>query len=409
MRRDGSSRFSEENRWGNFPSAAVAWKVSDENFLRNSKLVSNLKLRLGWGITGQQDGIGDYGYQSNIFYGDSAAQYQLGSGYTAVARPQGYDEHLKWEETESRNIGVDIGFSDNRYNFTIDYYEKETSDLLASVPAPAGTNFTNVILTNVGSMKNQGFEFGMNITPVRNKDFTLDLGYNLTYIIQREITRLQLVNDPTYIGAETGSIGINGNVQIHSVGYQPSTFFLYRQVYDAKGKPVENLYEDQNADGVINEKDKYRIKNPEPKVFMGFYANATYKKFGAGFSMRSSLGNYMYNNVKAGTGIWQNISTGAGFLNNAHTDILVSGFNARQTWSDYYLQNASFLKMDNLYVNYNFGKVLRQKVDLRVSFNCQNVFVITDYDGMDPEVNGGIDGSIYPRPRMFALGINLDF
>ncbi len=408
MRRDGSSRFSEENRWGNFPSAALAWKVSDENFLRDSKLISNLKLRVGWGITGQQDGIGDYGYQSNIFYGDSAAQYQFGNSYVPVARPQGYDKNLKWEETESRNIGLDIGFSNNRYNFTIDYYEKSTSDLLASVPASAGTNFTNIILTNIGSIENRGLEFGMNINPVRNKNFNLDFGYNLTYIMQNEITRLQLVNDPNYLGAETGSIGINGNVQIHSVGYRPSTFFLYRQVYDAKGKPIENVFEDQNKDGVINERDKFRVKNPEPKVYMGFSSNATYKKFGAGFSMRANFGNYMYNNVKAGTGIWQNISTGAGFLNNAHADILVSGFNARQTWSDYYLQNASFLKMDNFYLSYDFGKVTRHHVDLRVSFNIQNVFVITDYDGMDPEVNGGIDGSIYPRPRMYALGINLD-
>jgi iron complex outermembrane receptor protein len=409
MRRDGSSRFSEANRWGNFPSAAFAWKLSDENFLSNSKLISNLKLRVGWGITGQQDGIPDYGYQSNIFYGDSAAQYQLGSSFTPVARPQGYDENLKWEETESRNIGVDIGFADNRYNFTIDYYEKETSDLLAVVPAPAGTNFTNQILTNVGSTENKGLEFGLNVIPVRNQNFTLDLGYNITYIIQNEITKLQLVNDPNYLGAETGSIGINGNVQIHSVGYRPSSFFLYRQVYDSKGKPIENVYEDQNEDGLINERDKYRVKNPESNVFMGFFANATYKKFGAGFSMRANLGNYMYNNVKAGTGIWQNISTGGGFLNNAHADILVSGFNARQTWSDYYLQNASFLRMDNLYFNYDFGKVTRHDVNLRLSFNIQNVFVITEYDGLDPELSGGIDGSIYPRPRMFALGVNLDF
>jgi TonB-linked SusC/RagA family outer membrane protein len=408
LRRDGSSRFSEENRWGNFPSAALAWKMSDENFLKNSNLISNLKLRVGWGITGQQDGIGDYAYQSNIFYGDSAAQYQFGNGYTVVARPQGYDANLKWEETESRNIGLDLGFADNRYNFVFDYYEKDTRDLLASVPAPAGTNFTNILLTNIGSIKNKGFEFGLNVNPVRNNNFTLDLGYNLTYIIQNEITRLQLVNDPNYIGAETGSIGINGNVQIHSVGYRPSTFFLYRQVYDVKGKPVENLFEDQNGDGVINEKDKYHVKNPEPKLFMGFSANAGYKNFGAGFSMRAHIGNYMYNNVKAGSAIWENVSTGQNYLSNAQSDILVSGFNKRQTWSDYYLQDASFLRMDNAYVNYDFGKVFRN-TSLKLSFNIQNVFVVTKYDGLDPEISGGIDGSIYPRPRMYALGVNLDF
>ncbi len=409
MRRDGSSRFSEENRWGNFPSINGAWIVSNEKFLHNSNVISQFKIRGGWGVTGQQDVNNDYAYQANYFYGDSAAQYQFGSGYIPVARPQGYDEHLKWEETESWNIGLDLGFGNNKYNFTVDYYQKETSDLLAVVPPPAGTNFTNTLLTNIGSISNKGFEFGLNVNPVSNKDFNLDLGYNLTWIIQNEITRLQLVNDPNYLGAETGSIGINGNVQIHSVGYRPSSFFLYRQVYDAKGKPVEALYEDQNKDGIINEKDKYRVKNPEPTVYMGFSASATYKKFGAGFSMRSHIGNYMYNNVKAGSAIWQNISTGNNFLNNAQRDILVSGFNARQTWSDYYLQNASFVRMDNLYVNYHFGKVYRDKVDMKLSFNVQNVFVITKYDGLDPEVNGGIDGTIYPRPRMFALGVNLDF
>jgi iron complex outermembrane receptor protein len=409
LRRDGSSRFSPEERWGNFPSVNGAWRINQENFLKDNTLISNLKLRAGWGITGQQDGIADYGYQSAIYYGDSAAQYQFGNNYVTVARPQAYDSHLKWEQTESENIGLDVGFANNRYNFTVDYYIKNTSNLLAVVPSPAGTNFSNQLLTNIGSTKNQGLEFGLNVTPVAKKDFTLELGYNLTWIIQNEITRLQLVQDPTYLGAETGSIGINGNVQIHSVGYRPYTFWLYQQVYDAKGKPIEGVFVDQNKDGVINQLDKVRSKSPFPPLYMGFTANASYKRFGAGFSMRGSFGNYMYNNVKAGSAIWQNISTGQNYLSNAQTDILVSGFNNRQTWSDYYLQNASFVKMDNIYVNYNFGKAGRYITGLRVSVNVQNAFVITKYDGLDPEVFGGIDGSIYPRPRMFAIGLNADF
>lgn len=408
IRRDGSSRFNEDNRWGNFPSAAVAWNVKEESFLRNTNFISAFKIRGGWGITGQQEGIADYGYQPNYFYGDSAAQYQFGNGYYIVARPQAYDENLKWEETESKNIGIDLGFANNRINLVADYFVKNTKDLLAVVPAPAGTNFSNFLLTNVGSIKTRGLEFTVNTTPVKNSSFNLDLNYNLTYIIDNDITKLQLVTDPTYLGANTGSIGLNGFVQKHTVGYRPSTFFLYKQVYDKNGKPIEGLYEDKNRDGKIDDLDKYWSKNPNSDLFMGFSANATYKKLGAGFSMRANFNNYVYNNLKVGSAIWQNVSSGQNYLNNALSEIQVSGFNNRQSWSDYYLENASFLRMDNAYVNYNVGKVARN-ANLRVSFNVQNVFVITKYDGLDPEVNGGIDGSIYPRPRMYALGLNLDF
>jgi TonB-dependent starch-binding outer membrane protein SusC len=350
----------------------------------------------------------DYGYQPNIFYGDSAARYQFGNQYYIVARPAAYDRNLKWEETESKNVGIDLGFADNRIGFTADYYDKTTSDLLSRVPAPAGTNFSNELITNIGSIRNKGLEFTLNLVPVRKQDFNLDVNYNLTYIIKNEITRLQLVNDPNYLGILTGGTGFN-NVQIHTVGYRPNTFFLYKQVYDANGKPIEGLYEDRNRDGKIDDLDKYRNKNPEPKVFMGFSANSTYKKLGAGFSMRGSYGNYMYNNVKAGMGVGQQVIIGQPYLSNASSELLNSNFSARQTWSDYYLENASFLRMDNAYVNYNVGKVWNNKANMRVSFNVQNVFVITKYTGLDPEQSGGIDGTVYPRPRVFALGVNLDF
>jgi iron complex outermembrane receptor protein len=291
----------------------------------------------------------------------------------------------------------------------VDYFHKNTRDLLAEIPVAAGTNFTNILLTNIGTLRTRGLELGLNVTPISKRNFTLDLSYNLTYIFQNEITRLQLVNDPNYAGAEVGSIGLNGFVQIHSVGYRPSTFYLYRQIYDATGKPIEGLYEDANGDGKIDSKDKYRIKNPDPRMFMGFSANATYKKFGAGFVMRAHFDNYVFNNIKAGSAIWQNVSSGALYLNNAHVDILNSRFNSRQTWTDYYLENGSFLRMDNAYVNYNVGKIFQNKANLKVSLNCQNVFVVTKYSGLDPEINGGIDGSLYPRPRIIALGLNLDF
>ncbi|HEY0355355.1 MAG TPA: TonB-dependent receptor [Flavisolibacter sp.] len=409
MRRDGSSRFSEQNRWGNFPSAALAWNMKEESFLKNSHTFSALKLRLGWGITGQQDIGSDYAYQPNFFYGDSAAQYQFGPNYYVVVRPQAYDENLRWEETESRNIGLDLGFIENRLNLTLDYYDKSTKDLLAVVPAPAGTNFSNELLTNVGSIKNRGFELGVNTVPVRNRKFTLDVNYNLTYIIQNEITKLQLVKDPTYLGADVGGIGLNGTVQKHTVGYRPNTFFLWKQVYDQNGKPIEGLYDDRNRDGVINDLDKYWVHNPEPKVYMGFSTNAAFGKFNAGFSMRANFGNYMYNNVNAGNAIWEGVSTGQNYLSNVPVEILNSNFTKRQSWSDYWLENASFLRMDNVYLNYNVGRVANSKANLRLNLNVQNVFVITKYSGLDPEMSGGIDGTVYPRPRMYALGINLDF
>jgi iron complex outermembrane receptor protein len=410
FRRDGSSRFSKDNRWGNFPSAALGWNISDEGFMKGQKVFSNLKLRAGWGKIGQQDGIYEYAYQPNYFYGDSAAQYQFGNGYVPVVRPNAYDANLKWEETESRNIGLDMGFFGGKLNVTVDYYEKDTRDLLAVVPAPAGTNFSDKITTNVGSIKNRGLETVINTTVIDKKDFTLDLGYNLTWIIQNEITKLQLVNDPAYLGTPTGGGAGFNNVQIHSVGYRPSTFFLHRQVYNAAGRPMEGVYEDINGDGIINDFDKQWVKNPDPTVFMGFTANATYKKLSAGFVLRANFGNYIYNGVHSNSAIYQNISSGQNYLNNAHVNILETNFRQRQVFSDYYLENASFLRMDNLYFNYDFGTPFKNKdVRLRMNVNCQNVFVVTKYSGLDPEINGGVDNTIYPRPRMYAVGFNLDF
>ena len=409
MRRDGSSRFSPDTRWGNFPSAAIAWRIKEESFLKNSNVFSDMKIRLGWGITGQQDGIADYGYQANYFYGDSAAQYQFGPGYVPVIRPQGYDAKLKWEETETRNIGLDLGFMKNKLLVSIDYFKKNTKDLLAVVPVPGGTNFTNNLLTNVGALENQGLEFTVTSKTIDREDFDLDLGFNLTYIIKSEITKLQLINDPNYLGADVGGTGFN-TVQKHTVGYRPNTFYLYKQIYDVNGKPIEGFYEDLDRNGTaMQETDKRWYKNPEPTAYLGFTANANYKKFSFGFVVRANMGNYMYNAVKAGSGIYQNVFPNQGYLSNAHRDILNTQFDNRQTWSDYYLENASFLKMDYLNIGYNAGYLKMIKANARFNFSIQNVFVITDYSGLDPEISGGIDNAIYPRPRVFALGINLDF
>jgi iron complex outermembrane receptor protein len=408
MRRDGSSRFSPETRWGNFPSAAFAWRMKEENFLKDNQVFSDMKLRIGWGITGQQDGIADYGYQPNYFYGDSAAQYPFGDHHIPVARPQGYERNLKWEETETINFGVDMGFLKNKLTLSVDYFIKNTNDLLAVVPIAAGTNFTNLLLTNVGKIKNQGIEFTINSNVIERNQFSLDLGFNLTYLLQNEIEKLQLVNDPNYLGADVGGTGFN-NVQKHTVGYRPNTFFMYRQVYDENGRPIEGLYADDDESGGIGETDKRWWKNPEPTMYFGFSANATYRRWNMSFVLRSNIGNYMYNGVKAGSGIYQNIFPNQGYLSNAHSDILNTQFDNRQTWSDYYLENASFLRMDNINVGYDFGRIKAIGANVRGSASVQNVFIISKYTGLDPEVSGGIDNAIYPRPRVFAIGVNLDF
>jgi TonB-dependent starch-binding outer membrane protein SusC len=408
LRRDGSSRYSAESRWGNFPSVAAAWNLTNESFMAGQNVFSNLKLRASWGITGQQDGIGDYAYQPVFFYADSAARYLLGNQYITPIRPQAYDANLKWEETEAKNIGLDMGLFNGRVNLSVEYFEKNTKDLLSVVPAPAGTNFSNEILTNIGSIKNRGLEVTLNGKAISEKDYSLDLGFNITYIMQNEITRLQLVSDPNFKGIDVGGTGFN-TVQKHTVGYRPNTFFLYQQVYDKTGSPLEGVYVDRNRDGAFGVDDQSWSKNPEANVFLGFTASGSYKKFDAGFTLRASTGNYVYNAVRANAGILDNILPGQTYLNNGHVNYLTTGFKSRQTFTDYYLENASFLRMDNIYVNYSFGKVFNNKANLRVSFNVQNVFVITKYSGLDPEVNGGIDNTIFPRPRTFSLGFNLDF
>jgi TonB-linked SusC/RagA family outer membrane protein len=407
-RRDGSSRFNKDNRWGDFPSVGVAWNIKEERFLQLSKVVSNLRLRASWGITGQQDIGSDYGYQPNIFYGDSAAQYPFGRRFYAVARPAAFDANLKWEETEGRNIAIDAGFLENRFTLSVEYYEKTTTDLLATVPAPAGTNFSNQILTNVGELKNKGWEFSLGVNAIRNDDVRLDFSGNFTYLQQNDIVRLQLVNDPTYLGADVGYSGFNA-LQKLTVGHRPYTWFLYKQVYDRDNKPIEGLYDDRNRDGNIDELDKYWVKTPEPRFFVGFSANASYKKWSAGFTARGSYGNYVYNVNKAASGVLQNVLPGQTFLSNAHADLAYTGFARRQTWSDYYLENGSFIRMDNINVNYDAGRIPSLRADLRVSLNIQNAFLISKYSGLDPEVNGGIDEQVYPRPTTIAIGLQASF
>lgn len=413
VRRDGSSRFSAANRFAVFPSGAFAWKLKDESFLKDSKLFSDLKLRVGYGITGQQDGIGNYDYASYYALSNQTAQYQIGNTFYPLYRPAGYDPTRKWEQSATTNAGIDYGFLNGRISGSIDFYYKNTTDLLNEVNISAGQGFSNKIVTNVGDMVNRGVEFSINGQIIRQKDVTWDVALNATYN-NNKITKLTIVNDPTFVGNKTGGIsgGTGNTIQINSVGSPRNSFYVYQQVYDASGKPIDGVFVDQNKDGIINEQDLYKYKSPDPKVFLGMSSNFGYKQWSLGFTMRANLGNYAYNNVFSNTGTTRNILNPLGILNNGSTNVLESGLSGnsdKNVLSDYYIQNASFLRMDNVNLGYNFGKILHKSASLSVNGNVQNVFIVTKYKGIDPEVGSGIDNNFYPRPRTFVLGVNLKF
>jgi len=413
LRTDGSSRFLPANRWGTFPSVAFTWKAKQESFLINSNIFSDLKVRLSYGITGQQDAIPNYQSQATYGLSVTSAQYQFGNSYYYMYAPAAYDANLKWEQTAATNAGIDYGFWGNRITGSVDYYYRKTKNLLNLVSVPAGSNFTNQLVTNVGNITSKGVEFTINATPVKTRDLTWDVSFNAAYsnVIITNLT-LPGSKDTSFIGNPTGSIsGATGqNIQINSVGYAPNTFFVYKQVYDSKtGKPVEGVYADLNKDGVINQKDQYRYKTPVPKYTLGFSTQVTYKKWSFSTVLRANIGNYVYNNINANLGVQKNIINPGGYLGNATTDIYNTGFNNNQYQSDYYIQNGSFLKMDNLGVAYNIGRIWNNKAGLRINANCQNVFTVTKYKGTDPEISSGIDNNFYARPRIYVLGLNLTF
>lgn len=413
LRQDGSSRFAPENRWGLFPSLAGAWRISDEAFLSGSNTLSYLKLRGGWGITGQQDIGNDYPYIANYQTSTPTAMYPLGGVFYNIYRPDGFDYNIKWEETMSYNIGIDYGFFRDRLSGSLDFYLKETYDLLAIIDVPAGVNFKNEILTNVGSMTNKGFEFELNAVVLQKKDLQLDLGANMTMNIN-EVTNLTAVADSNNIGILTGGIsgaGIGNNVQIHSVGFPTNSFYVFEQLYDEDGKPLENEFADLNGDSVINQDDRYHYKQAAPQLYIGFYSNLRYKKWSLGFNLRSELGRYVYNNVKSSRGFYNAIPS-QNFLVNLHESFLedeIIQTSTNQTLSDHYVERADFIRMDYINLGYDFGSVFTEKLKLRVGVAVNNVFLLTTYSGVDPEISGGIDNNFYPRPRIYSLNVNLSF
>lgn len=403
IRQDGTSRFNEDNRWGYFPSVALGWRLSEEAFLQNIDALSNLKLRLSYGVTGQQDGIGNYAYLPVYTISQNGADYFGGHTY----RPQAYDANLKWESTKSYNAGLDFGFFNNRLSGSVDYYTRQTQDLLARVPSAAGSNFDKTIMTNVGNVDSEGLEFALNATPYDTDDFTWNVTFNATWQ-KMKVKNLSLVESSTATNTPVGPTIDSYYFQTLTEGYEPYMFYVYHQLYDESGKAIEGAYADLNRDGQINTSDLYHYQSPAPDYILGFSTSLRYQDWTLGMSFRANLGNYVYNGMDMNTGAWSTMSYNAYQLNNLSSSYLETGFNNRQYLSDMYIENASFLKMDNLSLAYNFGPITKW-CSLNATAMVQNVFTLTNYTGVDPEVPQGMDVSFYPRPRIFSLSLGFDF
>ena len=408
VRRDASSRFSKDTRWGTFPSVALGWTLTEEPWLKNQKVLSNLKLRASYGVTGQQEGIGNYNYLPVYTYSVTGAEAFINGQYINTYRPEAYVSELKWETTTSWNFGLDFGFLNGRIGGAIDFYTRKTKDLLASVPTAAGTNFSKTILTNVGNVDSKGIEISLNATPIQNKDWEWNLSYNFTWQ-NMKVKNLSLTKGGSQTNVKVGPSIDAYQFQVLSEGYEPYMFYVYHQLYDSKtGKPIEGAYADLNNDGEINDADLYRYHSPAPKYIMGLSTSLRYKQLTLGMSFRANIDNYVYNGMGMSTGAFETVSYNNSQLNNLNTSFLKTGFKTRQYLSDYYVENASFLKLDNLSLSYNVGKI-NKWASLTVSAMVQNVFTITGYSGTDPEVPNGMDNSFYPRPRTYSVSLGLQF
>ena len=417
IRRDGTSRFSEDNRWSTFPSVALGWKVKEESFLKDVDILSDLKLRLGWGVTGQQNLGEDKDFPFMALYSGNrnGAYYPLGGEYSNLQRPEAYNKNLKWEQTTTWNAGLDYGFLNGRINGSVDFYYRETKDLINTLKIPTLLNFNSRLMSNIGSLENIGVEFTINAKPIVTKDFTWDIGYNVTWN-DNEITKLTSNDNPSYY-VPTGGIskGTGATIQAQKVGYPINSFYVYQQVYDVDGKPIENTFVDRNGDGIINSSDRYIYKKPSADVLMGMTSKMVWKNWDFSFALRASFNNYVYNDVLAGnayvgTSIYANKAYGNRPLAAIKLDFKGEG---DYYMSDYFVQNASFLRCDNITLGYSFKNLFKtngyEGTSGRIYATVQNPFVITKYDGLDPEVSSGIDNNIYPRPMTFLLGLSLQF
>ena len=416
LRRDGSSRFfngTRDNLWGNFPGVSVAWKLNEESFIKNISAISNLKLRAGWGKTGQQelpalDGNKPFNYPAYAAYNPSGAgaNYQFGNQFYFMYRPNIYNPNLTWETTTTKNIGLDFGFLNNRISGSLDLFRKDTKDLLVLSNIAAG-DLSNQNLLNVGNMVNKGIEGSITLIPIKKDKTTWEISFNATHY-KPEITKLLDRADASFNIPVGGIEGGAGNtIQAHAVGYAPNAFWVYQQVYDNNGKPLDGVYVDRNGDGKIDTSDKYYYKSTTPDALLGFSTKLSVRNWDFGLSARAVLGNYVYNNAASNSSL-QSASTNE-YLQNVYSTAPVYQFAVPQYFSDIYVENASFLRLDNLNVGYNFGEIFTKGSNLKVYAMAQNVFVITKYSGLDPEVFGGIDNGYYQMPRIYSLGFNFQF
>ncbi len=416
MRFDGSSRFADGNQWGKFPSVALAWKINEEKFLRDWKPLDELKLRLGYGITGQQDIGYDFYYMPRYVTSDQYATYTIGNKTYYTNRPEMYNEDLKWEKTTTYNVGLDWSFLNGRIDGAIDYYYRETKDLISSVSIASGIGFGNYQIRNIGSLRNYGVEFSINARPVVTKNFSWTIGYNVTWN-DNEITKLTTGSDFALTGNSI-SAGLSNQVQVNKVGYAANSFYVYQQVYDNNGNPLEGVYVDRNADGIINADDKYVYKNPTADVTMGLTNKFIWKNWDLSFSLRASLNNYLYYDFLSGRAntSWSGIYNNSAY-NNTTAEAIALGFTGKTDYymSDYFVRNASFLRCDNITLGYSFNHLFSSNhykgIDGRIYATVSNPFVISKYDGIDPERThgNGVDGSVFPRPTTYLLGLSLNF
>ncbi|MBQ4821097.1 SusC/RagA family TonB-linked outer membrane protein [Aquimarina sp. MMG016] len=406
IRRDGSSRFGPDNRWGYFPAVSFGWQISEEGFLKNSSTLSNLKLRLGYGITGQQDISAAFDYIARYGTGNSNSQYILGGEVINIAQPQFRNEGIEWEKISEYNVGLDYGFFNDRITGAVDVFRKESDDLLSQAPIADGANFSNSGFQNIGKFVTEGIEFSISADIINTDDANWNLSYNTTFI-DREIETLAFGQD-ILTGGISGGTG--NNIQVQREGEAPNSFFTRAQIYDANGNPIEGAYADLNGDGVINANDRYISGNGTADITMGLQSNLNYKNFDFSFSLRASLGNEIYNNVAS-----SNAQSGNVFrtvLNNIPTSALETNFvnTPDVILSDFYVEDASFLRMDNITLGYTLRDVMKGVSSLRLWGGVQNAFVITDYSGLDPEIaNNGIDNTIFPRGRTLLFGINYKY
>ena len=404
LRADSSSKLNPDDRWGYFPSAAIAWNIAKEDFMADS-FFNQLKLRIGYGQIGNVNGLGDYNFLTRFSGSQNSAGYQFGSAFLQTFRPEPINENLKWEVGETYNIGLDYSLFDSRISGSINVYQKDTNDLIAFATIDPFTNFGSKIDKNIGDMRNKGVEFSINVVPFQTEDFEWSISYNVAFN-DNEVTKLPFEQA---VGGISGGVG--NNIQTHQEGETPFSFLVYKQVYDDDGRPIEGVFVDRNGDNIINDDDRYISHSPFADVIMGLNTDLSFKNWDLAVVTRASIGNYSYNNVASSNGSFRRL-TDNGILYNQHANLLNTGFveqTERSLLSDVYIEESSFFKIDNITLGYSLPKGTLEGIDLRFFGSVQNVATVTDYNGLDPEISGGIDNSFYPRPRTYVFGVNIDF